>query len=385
MKDLTARTQESLPRWRELVTSLALDVDDLAETFLTRLDVDGVYRSGLVPDEQLRESARDSLALILRALATDSTTTQLSELPGELGRLRARQGVPGEDLVAAVRLDFGVVWSAMLARGRSGDMTVLALHAENLWRVVDDYARAVQQSYLEERALMAAATRDEQLTYLAELLGPAGRSPRNVQNIARALEVDADGTFCVVVADASASHAARRAAAQITALGEQLFVVNQPGRVVLMWPVSPSGRRHDLQLRQLRGMAGGLVPDVPGLGAVPAAAATAFEICRTLRPDERNLVTLAQSWTRVAKSQLDEQHGFSTTLLADLAALPEADREVMVETVRAYLATGSLVASAERLYCHRNTVLNRLGRFQKLTGLDVTVPEQAAVVLVALA
>ncbi|PVE11774.1 PucR family transcriptional regulator [Streptomyces scopuliridis] len=385
MRNLAARTRDSLPRWRELVSSLALDVDALAETFLTRLDDARVYQSGLVPDEHLRTSARDSLALILRALATDSTTTRLSELPSELGRLRARQGVRGEDLVAAVRLDFGVVWSAMLGEARAEDMAVLALHAENLWRVVDDYARAVQQSYLEERALMAAATRDEQLTYLAELLGPAGRSPRDVRNIARALGVGADDTFRVVVADATASHDAHRAAAQISALGERLFVLNQPGRVVLVWPAAASGRQHDLQLRQLRGMAGGMVPDVKGLGAVPAAAATAYEICRTLRPDDTGLVTLAQAWTRVTKSRLDEQHGFSTALLSGLDALPRAEQDVIVQTVRAYLATGGLTASAERLYCHRNTVLNRLGRFEKLTGLDITIPEQAAIALVALA
>jgi len=385
MTDPTARTPSSLPRWRQLVTSLAVDVDDLAETFLTRLESAGVYQPGVVSDDQLRESARDSLALILRALAADSTTTRLSELPSELGRLRARQGVGGEDLVAAVRLDFGVVWSAMLARAGGDDMAVLALHAENLWRVVDDYARAVQQSYLQERALMSATTRDEQLTYLAELLGPEGRSPRNVENIARALEVDVEGSFRVVVADASASHVAHRAAGQVTALGEQLFVLNQPGRVVLMWPACPGGRRHDLQLRQLRGMAGGLVPDADGLGAVPGAAATAYEICRTLRQEDEGLVTLAQAWTRVTKSHLDEQHGFSAAQLSGLAELPQTERDVIVETVRTYLSTGSLAASAERLYCHRNTVMNRLGRFQKVTGLDVTVPDQAAAALVALA
>ncbi|MGA5448486.1 PucR family transcriptional regulator [Streptomyces umbrinus] len=385
MKDLADRRRESLPRWRELVSAMTDEVDALVATFLERVDDIAGYRAGPVSEEQLQESAHSSLALILSAVATDSTTTQLSSLPGELGRLRARQGVPGEDLVAAVQLDFGVIWSAMLSRARDSDMAVLALHVENLWSVVDDYARAVQQSYLEERALMAAATRDEQLTYLAELLGPAGRSPRNVQNIARALGVDADAAFSVVVADAAASHQAHRAAAQLSTLGEQLFVLNQPGRVVVMWPASRPGGQPDPQLRQLQGMAGGLVPDVAGLGAVPGAAATAFEICRTLRPDENDLVTLAQAWTRVTKSQLDERHGFSDALLVGLGTVPEPEREVIVETVRAYLATGSLSASAERLYCHRNTVLNRLGRFQKLTGLDVTVPDQAAVALVALA
>lgn len=385
MKDLAERKRESLPRWRELVAAMTSEVDALAETFLGTVgDIDG-YRAGPVSEEQLRESARDSLALILSAVATDSTTTQLSSLPGELGRLRARQGVPGEDLVAAVQLDFGLLWSALLTRARDSDMAVLALHVENLWSVVDDYARAVQQSYLEERALLAATTRDEQRTYLAELLGPAGQSPRDVQNIARALGVEADAVFRVVVADAAASPHAHRAAARVTTLGEQLFVLNQPGRVVLLWPAPRSGGQQERQLQQLQGMAGGLVSDVAGLGAVPAATATAFEICRTLRPDDNRLVTLAQAWTRVTKSQLDEQHGFSAALLAGLGTVPPSERDVIVETIRAYLATGSLSASAERLYCHRNTVLNRLGRFQKLTGLDVTIPDQAALALVALA
>lgn len=87
-----------------------------------------------------------------------------------------------------------------------------------------------------------------------------------------------------------------------------------------MWPAPRSGEQHDRQLRQLQGMAGGLVPDVVGLGAVPGAAATAFEICRTLRPGKDSLVTLAQAWTRVTKSQLDERHGFSDALPAGIGA-----------------------------------------------------------------
>ncbi|MFD9188440.1 hypothetical protein ACFWCA_09475 [Streptomyces phaeochromogenes] len=147
MKDLADRRRESLPRWRELVSAMTDEVDALVETFLGRVENIPGYRAGPVSEEQLQESAHSSLALILSAVATDSTTTQLSSLPGELGRLRARQGVPGEDLVAAVQLDFGVIRSAMLARARDSDMAVLALHVENLWSVVDDYARAVQQSY----------------------------------------------------------------------------------------------------------------------------------------------------------------------------------------------------------------------------------------------
>jgi DNA-binding PucR family transcriptional regulator len=34
--------------------------------------------------------------------------------------------------------------------------------------------------------------------------------------------------------------------------------------------------------------------------------------------------------------------------------------------------------SAAELFCHRNTLTNRLRRFADLTGIDPTVPEQSA-------
>ena len=54
-----------------------------------------------------------------------------------------------------------------------------------------------------------------------------------------------------------------------------------------------------------------------------------------------------------------------------------------MEAVQTYLSTGSIAESAARLYCHRNTLMNRLRRFTELTGIDPTVPAQAARLVVA--
>jgi len=43
-----------------------------------------------------------------------------------------------------------------------------------------------------------------------------------------------------------------------------------------------------------------------------------------------------------------------------------------------------VTGTAAALYCHRNTVINRLNRFTSLTGYDITVPSQAAAVFLAL-
>ena len=68
---------------------------------------------------------------------------------------------------------------------------------------------------------------------------------------------------------------------------------------------------------------------------------------------------------------------------AALATCGQVERERLLETARSYLATGSVAASAEALFCHRNTLMNRMRRFTALTGIDLAVPAQAARLVVA--
>jgi DNA-binding PucR family transcriptional regulator len=49
-----------------------------------------------------------------------------------------------------------------------------------------------------------------------------------------------------------------------------------------------------------------------------------------------------------------------------------------VRTLRAYFATGANASeAADRLFLHRNSMLYRLERIQKLTGLDLKDPRVA--------
>ena len=54
---------------------------------------------------------------------------------------------------------------------------------------------------------------------------------------------------------------------------------------------------------------------------------------------------------------------------ADLDIFISDERDLLLETLRTWLDTGgSAGQTAARLYCHRNTVLNRLRRLEGLTG-----------------
>ena len=74
---------------------------------------------------------------------------------------------------------------------------------------------------------------------------------------------------------------------------------------------------------------------------------------------------------------------FRRAVLGPLADGAGRARELM-ETLRAYLALGSIGEVAARLGLHRNTVGYRLSRISRLTGRDLASPEQRLLLQVAL-
>jgi DNA-binding PucR family transcriptional regulator len=66
-------------------------------------------------------------------------------------------------------------------------------------------------------------------------------------------------------------------------------------------------------------------------------------------------------------------------VLTDLLALPAAERDVLLATLRAWFTEhGSARDAAERLFVHPNTVRYRIRRVQELTGRDLGDPRGIA-------
>lgn len=65
-------------------------------------------------------------------------------------------------------------------------------------------------------------------------------------------------------------------------------------------------------------------------------------------------------------------------LVRPLAEHDRARRSDLVRTLRAYFAAGANASeAADRMFLHRNSMLYRLERIQKLTGLDLRDPRVA--------
>ncbi|MFE3430788.1 helix-turn-helix domain-containing protein [Streptomyces sp. NPDC059171] len=173
----------------------------------------------------------------------------------------------------------------------------------------------------------------------------------------------------------------------------------EPGGAVLWHPgpdadfailplTGPSGELSELAatLDVPPGTRAGIGSAVEGLAALGEArrlAETALRACPasggTVLLDEHLPDALVVSSPALAGALADR-------VLGPLERLDPTDRDVIVETLTAWLdADGSAQRAGARLYCHRNTVLNRLRRFEQLTGRCLTRPRDAVEVSLALA
>jgi hypothetical protein len=104
-----------------------------------------------------------------------------------------------------------------------------------------------------------------------------------------------------------------------------------------------------------------VAPIARGVAALPRSMQLAGLAARALVEPPARPLTLRECWVDLVADQI---RSISSDLIGDVLA--------GLETARAG-------------FCHRNTVQNRLRRCHELTGLDPLVPEQATVLVVALA
>ena len=363
--------------WTRTVARVRRRVPELASAFLARLDTDGHYAVQPVTREDLRATAEASLALLVDQLDRTDGRIELGDLPDRLGRHRARQGVDLDDLVRAVRLDFPVLWSALLEH--SDEPAVLAPRADRLWAVVDAYAHEVHVAFLSEQAVLAEQQRDDERRLLDLLFRPGPADEHREARLAAGLGVRADGRFtvCAALADHAATLRGRAARTGGVHLRDVEF------GVAAFWPGEAPGAAR-LRERLTAGVACVVDDDVAGLGAVRGAVSAVVRMAHLLPPDAAGPREPRAMWPLVARRALDDHAGLAGTLLAGLDAARPGEVAQLRATALAYLDTGSVSEVAGALYCHRNTVLNRLRRFGRLTGLDLTRPRDAALAVVLL-
>ena len=168
------------------------------------------------------------------------------------------------------------------------------------------------------------------------------------------------------------------------------------GCTVIFWVAAPSddtalvgaasGWKHSVDAPAFAAVACGVAPLHRGLRTVREAATVACEIAVATPQGFAGPASMSDVWSVMAEASLTSRMPqFVSAVLHGIHAAGANEREPLLATVRAYACTGDIGRTAENLFCHRNTVMKRLRRFRDLTGLDMSVPQDAAQAFIALA
>ncbi|WP_104102761.1 helix-turn-helix domain-containing protein [Arthrobacter sp. 08Y14] len=379
--------EDSSARWTALLDGLS--VERLTALFLERVLQLNDYHDGALPASEIRRTATVSFSALIESLRPRDDSPRLvaerHDIALDVGVSRARAGVPVESLMTAIRLDFTILWSELMNLADASDAELLVRRAETVWEVVDSYASQAQAAYILERQRMAQEATSLRQGYVAALFGPVSAPPEMLARIARGLGVGEDAILMVAAAAADNTAALHLAVAAASRRGADLFTHPLPDGLVVFWVCDErSGSAVRDAAEQVRGIPCGLVERVHGLAGLRLAAQTARALAALAGPGDRGALTMRNAWARLARHRLAET---GIPMVPDVDAALQGcgpvERERLQEAVSTYLATGSIARSAEQLFCHRNTLMNRLRRFTELTGIDVMVPEQAARLVVA--
>ncbi|MBO1900379.1 helix-turn-helix domain-containing protein [Leucobacter weissii] len=363
--------------WDWILGQLTQELDDVVAEFLREFRATEPYPSDQVAQQDIVDTARQTFELLIRRLRGESDPPGAAGLIERLAARRAQQGVPLATFLRAVRIDFRVIWVHVQRIAGEQGSAVLARNVVHLLDTVEDYVDALREAYRAEEARLDRTLAAQRHRTILRLFSGEPLTGGETELLAGRLRMRADARYEVIAVTGEAIHAmiARYGKDPLVGSFESVSAI-----VLFREQTAPERWRREVS------SAGAYVGDVDGLAAVPRAAEVALQIARHAPAGEPVLATEDEVWATVALQHLREvfpRH--AREVPRSLAALPAHERARLIQAVRTYLRTGSIKATAERLFCHRNTVINRLRAFADATGYDPTVPLEAAWIVVALA
>ncbi|MBT2585371.1 CdaR family transcriptional regulator [Arthrobacter sp. ISL-95] len=364
-------------RWQELLDQL--DIEELTEAFLSRITAIPGYNPAPIPLSEIRRTGR----LAFEAMVTGLREGGLHEavaVAAEVGVSRARAGIPITSLMSAIRLDYNVLWEALTRVATPEDATLVVRHTWIVLDTVDEYAGQTQRAFIAERERMQDEAFSVRQGLLAELFQTRELTDEQLRTIAGELEIAPTGPLIVVSAEPDEMPALRVFIAEAERAGRNVFSHHR-GDALIAFTTQLEGTdpKRDLFRRNLLTIRVGLTDADAGLRGLRQAANIARDLARVFRSGEHGAMTWKRGWARLAnRSLILAGHPVLTDVTAALSSCTRTERNRLEESVRSYLRTGSAGDSAAELFCHRNTLTNRLRRFAEITGIDPTVPQDAA-------
>ncbi|UUV30033.1 helix-turn-helix domain-containing protein [Amycolatopsis roodepoortensis] len=381
------------PAFAELVawaeSRLSRLIDEVFAAVCERIDLYGDEK--IVPRADLHRSIAVNLRFMVGALG-DSARSIEEAAPGETGRRRARQGAPLPEVLQVYRIGCAMLWDLLVEHVR--DMTRpdaadgLVDVASLLWRVADEHAVRLTEAYRAASAELLIAQHRRRSALAAALFTGQRVFDAGAWEAGRLLGLAVDGQLAVVAAET-------RGLAEESLLGVEQRLAE--AGMVSAWQLTPTMQAGVISLRdEQRDTMMSIVKDVAvartgvsplyrSLTETPRALHLARTALAGLPPGQPAVRAFGSSpLAAFVAYDPDEGRRLAAEVFGVVLDLPSEERDVLLETLRAYFDQGGSTDGAGGvLHCHANTVRYRLRRIRELTGKSLTDPRDVAELVTA--
>ncbi|MBU3995251.1 MAG: helix-turn-helix domain-containing protein [Actinobacteria bacterium] len=361
------------------------DIPRLVQAWFALLLDIPTYQQGLVDADTVRRECTLVFVRLLSEIGGLPMPPEARSVSERVGHSRAIRGIPLSELLTAIRLDYRVLWEGLLAHLDQQDPHAIADSVPRLLDAVEQHSQEVTKAYTLTQYGLTQARKDENRLWFTRLMETDGQN--QVLNI-RACEVlglKPHQAFSVFVPS-------RRSGETLELLNSELrrrSIVSHhyaiEGGDVLLTQLTVAQQADISGWISERGAAIALGP-VEGISVVPCAVRLLHALSAQVIASNRGVERGESHWPLAVFCAPEEarrllRHRYIEPLLS----LPDAKRAALTETADVFLRNGSIADTARTLFCHRNTVTNRLHDLSALTDLDVRLPTDAATYLLAAA
>ncbi|MFI5806890.1 PucR family transcriptional regulator [Streptomyces sp. NPDC051561] len=351
-----------------------------------------------VPADEHWEQINEALKYGIEGIAAPRSAPRRDlEYAEQLGRRRAEQGLSLDLLLHAYRKAGYLVWEELLETVRETDpesLPVLVHTAAQVWAAMDRQAATVADAYRSTEEDMHRRTDERVQALLDALLEGQAPAAALIAQAAAGLDLPEQGRYAVVALRVERSGGREQFHRMTAAAGMRFFWRMRTEYEVAVVALGPDTGLAELaaELERRRAGPGGMSPVVAGLGELGLAlrlAETALRTWACSSPDLADAPRIVRLDERLPTALVVGQPELAARLVAEvfgpLLELDPGDRAVLLETLDAWLvAEGSAGRAATRLYCHRNTVFNRLRRLEQLTSRSLSRPRDLTEMTLAL-
>jgi PucR C-terminal helix-turn-helix domain/GGDEF-like domain len=337
------------------------------------------YRDPSQAAHDLEDTCRAQLAAALGQLdlpdAMDATAARIN------GARQAEARVPLTALMDAYRVGSHFIWKTVAAACADDDIAsehILAL-ADRLWLVQDAFTQSMAEGYRDVANARLLSEDAERASIVAALLQGQVLAQETLWDLATILQLPSRGPFVVVAAEVA--ELGRHA---LPAIESRLRVSD----VLSAWQLRPDTQVGIVHVPTPTRQAALLAvldryPDVrlgispPYLKLDQTGEALRFaRIAMTAAPPNGGVIVFDDNPLLVASvAEPGVMRRVADTVLRPLASMRTDDRRILLDTFETWLHSGgSADLAAQQLFCHPNTVRQRLRRLEERTGRSLADP-----------